>query len=406
MDPEYKRKLASLGLQFGIKSIDPNLKHKKTKKVEELEGIEGQNSLGNFFYKEQDFKNSYVHGAIDFTDYNQQLSIITDQGNLLKINIEECFFLDTETTGLSVSGGTFAFMIGIGYFRQGIFYLRQYFLKETTQEDAMLLDLLNLSSLFTTVVTYNGISFDLPIIKSRLRYHRIPHKLQEINHIDLLKYARMFFRFQFNNRSLKNIESKVLYFERAEEEIPGYLAPVIYQEYLVNKEINDIEGVFYHNAMDIVSLAALLVVINQISTQNEELLKKYETLNFSLAKQFERNKIFEKALETYLTSAKQSNLPESIRLKCLLAIAQIYKKQNQIELAVQYWEKASQHQNYEAYIELSKIYEHKLKNYSLAIEYCEKALLILESDIDSISNRVMIEACNHRLRRIISKAKK
>ena len=100
MDPEYKRKLASLGLQFGIKSIDPNLKRKKTKKVEELEGIEGQNSLGNFFYKEQDFKNSYVHGAIDFTDYNQQLSIITDQGNLLKINIEECFFLDTETTGL------------------------------------------------------------------------------------------------------------------------------------------------------------------------------------------------------------------------------------------------------------------------------------------------------------------
>jgi len=162
--------------------------------------------------------------------------------------------------------------------------------------------------------------------------------------------------------------------------------------------------VFYHNAMDIISLAAFISIVNQISSQNKDYFDRYETLNFSIAKQYEKEKIFEKALETYEITAQQTNLSDDIKINCYLSLARIYKKQNQIDLAISNWYQASKYDNVEAHIELAKVYEHNLKNYTFAIEYCQKALSILENEIESISNRKLIEACKHRLKRLLVKA--
>lgn len=405
MDPQYKKKLESLGFHFGIQSrIDASINRPESRTIEDLPGIKRENSLGEFFYQEMSYLQDYNHGIVTFQGLTEKTTPINLPDKKTSTNIKDCVFLDTETTGLAQSGGTFAFMIGVGYFKETQFHLRQYFLIEPSQEDAMLLDLLNLIEPFSTIVSYNGISFDVPIIKSRLRYHRLPSDIHKKDHIDLLKYARMLFRFQFNDRSLKNMEFNVLKFFRSEEEIPGYLAPVIYKEYLENKKIEKIEGVFYHNAMDVISLAAFISIVNEISSQNNVYYDKYETLNFSIAKQYEKNKVFEKALETYEISAKQTNLSDDIKINCFLSLARIYKKQNQIDLAICNWYKATKHNNLEAHIELAKVYEHNLKNYTLAIEFCQKALSILENEIESISNKRLIEACKHRLNRLLVKA--
>jgi uncharacterized protein YprB with RNaseH-like and TPR domain len=405
MDPQYKKKLESLGFHFGIQSrIESPMNRAECRTIEDLPGVKSENSLGEFFYQELSYPEDYNHGIVTFQDLTQKTSRVNLPDNHTKINLRDCIFLDTETTGLAQSGGTFAFMIGVGFFNEAQFHLRQYFLVEPSQEDAMLLDLLNLLEQFSTIVSYNGISFDVPIIKSRIRYHRLPSDIHRKDHIDLLKYARMLFRFQFNDRSLKNMEFNVLKFYRSEEEIPGYLAPVIYKEYLENKEIEKIEGVFYHNAMDIISLAAFISIVNEISSQNKEYYDKYETLNFSIAKQYEKNKIFEKALETYEITAKQTNLSDNIKINCYLSLARIYKKQNQVDLAINNWYKAAKYNNLEAHIELAKVYEHNLRNYTLAIEFCQKALSILENEIESITNKRLIEACKHRLNRLLVKA--
>ncbi len=405
MDPQYKKKLESLGFHFGIQSrIEASMTRSDSRTIEDLPGIKRENSLGEFFYQEMSYPEDYNHGIVTFQGLSEKTSCVNLPDNKTRTNIKDCVFLDTETTGLAQSGGTFAFMIGVGYFHETQFYLRQYFLIEPSQEDAMLLDLINFLDPFSTIVSYNGISFDVPIIKSRLRYHRLPSDIHKKDHIDLLKYARMLFRFQFNDRSLKNMEFNVLKFYRSEEEIPGYLAPVIYKEYLENKIIEKIEGVFYHNAMDIISLAAFISIVNQISSQNKDYFDRYETLNFSIAKQYEKEKIFEKALETYEITAQQTNLSDDIKINCYLSLARIYKKQNQIDLAISNWYQASKYDNVEAHIELAKVYEHNLKNYTLAIEYCQKALSILENEIESISNRKLIEACKHRLKRLLVKA--
>lgn len=403
MDPEYKKKLTSLGLHFGINLDELKQTQKSTQSSEKLEGTSSQNSLGEFFYRDQLFSKDYKHGDFDLFEINDELVIIDGSSSDRSFHIKDCVFIDTETTGLAISGGTFAFMIGVGFYDQDQFKLRQYFLKEQVQEDAMLLDLLNFMEPFSTIVSYNGVSFDLPIIKSRYRYHRIPAKIEKKDHIDLLKFARMYFRFQFDDRSLKSIESKVLNFQRSEEEIPGYLAPVIYQDYLKKNEIDQINGVFYHNAMDIVSLGALIGVINQISLFNESFHEKYETVNFSIAKQYEKNKIFEKALNSYKSTADQSNLPDPIRKHCLLSIAKIYKKQGQFDLAINYWKNELLLENFEANIELAKMYEHKFKNINTALKFCNKALFILENDIESIKNKKLIDECIHRIKRLEQK---
>ena len=404
MDRNYKNKLQSLGVYFGSKE-KLEFKSVHTETISELEGITQTNSLGELFYKERLYEIYHQHGDISFKNLFQESYLINLPDREQKYPLDKCLFIDTETTGLSYSGGTFAFMIGAGYFQNNEFIVRQYFLRNPMEEEAMLLDFENLVSNFDTLVSYNGISFDVPIIKTRFRYHRLPTTLTNKSHIDLLKYARMLFRYQFEDRSLKSIETNVLKFTRAEEEIPGFLAPIIYQEYLQTKDLSGIYGVFYHNEMDVVSLVALISIINKISLEYEDYFEDYETINFSLAKQFEKNKDYQKAIESYTKAIEKNNLPEKILVKSFLGIANLFKKNRQFEEAIPYWHKAAELNSIEALIELSKINEHQLKSYDIAINCCKQALMILNNKVDSIYKSTQIHKLDHRLSRLESKVK-
>jgi len=403
MENEYKKKLLSLGVYFGNKEI--NLKPQNKKQAGEIEGIVATNSLGELFYTEQIFQKNYLHGSIIFDYSFESDSMISLPDTKESFNLYECIFLDTETTGLSISGGTFPFMVGIGFFNKQNFILRQYFLRDPIEEEAMLLDLDNYLANYSSVVTYNGISFDIPILRSRYKYHRIPNTLNKKYHIDLLKYTRMLFRYQFENRSLKSIEAKVLQFHRSEDEIPGYMAPILYQEYLKSKDFGKVLGIFYHNAMDIVSLAALIKIVNQIALAQEDHFLQYETLNYSIGRQFEKNKDLEKAITIYLKALEQNNLPPHIKSSCLLSLGTLYKRMNKINEAVDIWKQAVEYHSIDACIELAKIFEHRYKEYEYAINCCKDALLILDNDVNSIYKNLQVQKIHHRLNRLKTKVK-
>lgn len=404
MDPENLKKLQSLGVYFGPKQL---IECKTKSKPEEnfLSGITKTNSMGDFFFTEHKFSSSYKHGSIPFEIFfRSQVTYSTPESENL-FNLRKCIFLDTETTGLSTSGGTFAFMVGVGWFEDDHFLLRQYFLRQPDQEEAMLLDLENLFSNHENIVSYNGISFDIPILKFRYKYYRLPTTITHKKQIDLLKYARMLFRYQFDDRSLKNIESKILKFQRTEREIPGYLAPIIYQDYLKTGETQEISGVFYHNEMDIVSLAALLKIINEVSEENEQHFSTYATLHFSLARQFDKNRNYLKAIDYYLKALEQPRLPKSIRGTTLLSLANIYKKLNLIDKAMVVWQEAAENGCIDALIEMSKILEHKQKNYVLALECCKKALLMLDNDVNFMKRALLKDRIEYRMKRLKVKGK-
>jgi hypothetical protein len=183
------------------------------------------------------------------------------------------------------------------------------------------------------------------------------------------------------------------------------MAPILYQEYLKTNDFGKVLGIFYHNAMDIVSLAALVKIVNQIAQAREDHFLRYETLNYSIGRQFEKNKDLEKAITIYLKALEQNNLSPNIRLSCLLSLGTLYKKTNRVNEAVDIWKQAAENKSIEAFIELAKIFEHRFKDFGKAINCCKDALFILDNDVNSIYKNLQLQKIHHRLKRLQTKVK-
>jgi len=164
-------------------------------------------------------------------------------------------YLDTETTGLAGGTGTYAFMVGAGYFDGDDFEVRQYFMRDLDEEPALLAALDGLLGGFEGVVTYNGTGFDLPLLETRFVLGRRRWRGEGF-HLDLLPAARRLWRDGLADCRLGTVESHVLGFARADD-LPGFMIPGAYFDYLRRKRPGDIPRVFEHNRHDILSLAAL-----------------------------------------------------------------------------------------------------------------------------------------------------
>ncbi len=164
-------------------------------------------------------------------------------------------YLDTETTGLAGGTGTYAFLVGAGFFDGDAFEVRQYFMRDLDEEPALLAALEALFLSFDGFVTYNGAGFDLPLLETRfvLARRRWPG---DRFHLDLLGPARRLWRERLVDCRLGTLEQHVLRFTR-DHDLPGALIPSVYFEYLRRKRPGELPRVFEHNRHDILSLAAL-----------------------------------------------------------------------------------------------------------------------------------------------------
>ena len=164
-------------------------------------------------------------------------------------------YLDTETTGLSGGTGTYAFLVGVGFFDGETFEIRQYFMRDLDEEPALLAALDPLLQGMDGIVTYNGTGFDLPLLETRfvLARRRWP---EAAFHLDLLQAARRLWSGRLTDCRLGTVEQHALGFARAAD-LPGALIPSVYFEYLRRKAPGELPRVFEHNRHDILSLAAL-----------------------------------------------------------------------------------------------------------------------------------------------------
>jgi uncharacterized protein YprB with RNaseH-like and TPR domain len=164
-------------------------------------------------------------------------------------------YLDTETTGLAGGTGTYAFLVGAGFFDGDEFEVRQYFMRDLDEEPALLAALEGCFKQFEGFVTYNGTGFDLPLLETRFVLGRTRWP-GEFFHVDLLPQARRLWGGRLLDCRLGTVEQHVLGFAR-EEDVPGALIPSIYFDYLRRKLPGTLPRVFDHNRHDILSLAAL-----------------------------------------------------------------------------------------------------------------------------------------------------
>jgi hypothetical protein len=176
-------------------------------------------------------------------------------------------FLDTETTGL---GGAYAFLIGIGSIDSGGFRLRQFFLRDESEEASALARVAEHLSRFDVVITYNGKAYDQPLLENRFRAVRIScGPFRRLRHLDLLFGARRLWKLRLSSCRLVDLEYRILGVER-EGDLPGAMIPYYYFDFLRTRQAVRLVPIFHHNAMDILSLACLTAVVSAAFRSPEE----------------------------------------------------------------------------------------------------------------------------------------
>jgi hypothetical protein len=167
-----------------------------------------------------------------------------------------CF--DTETTGLAGGTGTRAFLIGSARWRGDGLHIRQWLMTALAAESALLRAFAGSLDPTAALVSYNGRSYDAPLLAARYRLARLPDPLPGRMHIDLLHPARRRWRGRWENCRLATIERRVLGVVR-EDDLPGSEAPAAWLRHLRGGDARDLRRVVDHNRQDLVSLAGLLV---------------------------------------------------------------------------------------------------------------------------------------------------
>ena len=175
----------------------------------------------------------------------------------LRVARERLVCFDTETTGLAGGVGTKAFMIGVAQWRDRELHVRQYYLTALAGEAAMLRLFTRLLPPDAIFVSYNGRSYDAPLLKGRYRMHRQPHPFDQRGHVDLLYPVRRAYRGVWENCRLQTIERHLLGIVR-HDDLPGSEAPSAWLSYLRGESSVNLARVVEHNRQDLRTLAALL----------------------------------------------------------------------------------------------------------------------------------------------------
>ncbi|MCE5207049.1 MAG: ribonuclease H-like domain-containing protein [Chloroflexi bacterium] len=369
---DLRERIKALGLHMGAKELKPKSVVQKYKIEDVIKTREENTPLGSALVYEELYPREYQHGDALLTSLNNY-QFIANWANIEsngKTDPQKLLFLDTETSGLSSAAGTFAFLIGLGFLKDDGFHILQIIMPSPHQEPALLAVFGRLAVDYETIVTFNGKSFDIPLLEHRHILYRIPTPFDRLQHIDLLHLARKLWRNRLSSRRLSDLEQSILHFRRAKEEVPGWLVPEIYKDYLHTGDARPLSGVFYHNAVDVLSLAGIFTHIANIL--NQPFTHEMDERDLAaVGNIFEDMGSFESAKMIY-QKCMHVELPVEIYYRTLRRLAGIYKKELQWDQAVSVWQRLAEN-DIGSCIELAKYYEHVTRSYPEAINYTRKA---------------------------------
>ncbi len=403
-------KLKSLGVKIGTSDLlRPQPKPKTGVPIEEV--VDGRyiaTRQGDTFVYENHYPLDYHHGIVLLCP-PAPLHTLAQWANdmrLADLPLEAFAFLDTETSGLAGGTGTYAFMVGAGRFEAGTFHLAQFFMRDPSEEPALLEALADFLAPAQALVTYNGKAFDAPLLVTRYSLHSIPIPFKDYSHIDLLPLARRLWRDRLPSRSLKYIEENVLGAPRTSQEVPGYEIPYLYFDYLRSGDATPLKGVFYHNAMDVVALAAMLNHTSHMLADPLHESIEHGLDRIALAKLFEDLGKWDEAARLYERGLEQQ-LPEADFWLAVQRLSRLQKRRGDLESAVRLWEKAAADGHIYAHVELAKCCEHRLRDNASALEWTRRAMArVGELDIPRYEYNHWMEELEHRRKRLEDKAKK
>lgn len=284
---------------------------------------------------------------------------------------QDLLFLDTETTGLSRGAGTLAFLIGYGQIQGNDLVITQMLMRDYHQEIQLLMDLLKRLQASQCLMTYNGTSFDVPLLQGRLVMNRLQADLTRLPHLDLLHAARRIFRLRLGRCPLTRLEEVLFGFVR-EDDLPGSEVPARYFEYLKQQDDALLQDVLAHNQQDIHTLALLFLHLTAVYARPHEITHQQDL--FSLGRVYECQGQKERAITCYRACSEKT-----VREFARLRMAEILRKQRRDEEALREYEslRESRSVNPQVYISLAKIYEHRFRDPARALEIANQGMLYL-----------------------------
>jgi uncharacterized protein YprB with RNaseH-like and TPR domain len=171
-------------------------------------------------------------------------------------DVQRWLFLDTETTGLMGGTGTYPFLVGLAWCEGGGLEVEQLFMREYSEERSLLAALAERLAERPVLVTFNGKSFDWPLLETRYRMTRIFPPPAPRAHLDFLHPARNLWRLRLGSVRLSQLERHVLGWDRGDD-LVSELIPRIYLDFVRHGHAEPLVPVFHHNQMDLRGLAGL-----------------------------------------------------------------------------------------------------------------------------------------------------
>lgn len=322
---------------------------------------------------------SRLGDLLEFDGDGQLTAQVARHEALTEAPLATLSYLDTETTGLVGGAGTLIFLVGLGRFLEDSFVLHQYLLREPGEEESMLHALRQDIEASGGFVTFNGRSFDVPLLEMRYVIGlRQRWRLTGWPHLDLLHPARRLWRRELPDCRLSTLEREVLQIQRAEQDVPGEEIPGLYLDYLRTGDAGQLSRVVYHNEVDILSLVGLAreVIARH---QDPDLVRLSGAEALAVGRWHEGAGRQGSALAAY-EAASARRVETGVRREAMARLGVQLKRQERYQEAVELWLEMCElaPDDPEPRIELAKHYEWRAKEPEKALTWAEQALVSLE----------------------------
>ncbi len=352
--------------------------------VEEwLSGEEVETPFGKHFETERLWERHRRHGSVDIstlTELPEDLLDAVSGGAVPRCSPLRWAFLDTETTGLAGGTGTCAFLVGVGRITPEGFRVRQFFMRDYGEEPSLLNALAGHLAQFDVLVTYNGKTYDQPLLETRYRMARARPPFERMEHVDLLHGARRLWKLRLESCRLVDLENQILGVER-EGDLPGEMIPYVYFEYLRTREPMRLVPIFHHNAIDILTLACFTAIVPWAFRSPEEAPLAHGADIVGLARWLRRAGDEERAARLF-RRAVELGLPDDLLFRTLWDLAGLEKRLGRQDAALAVMADLAGSPNafrVPALEALARHYEHRERNYAMALEFTHTALTLEDS---------------------------
>ena len=268
------------------------------------------------------------------------------------------FYLDTETTGLSGGSGTVAFLIGCAVVAQDAIEVTQFLITRFGAEPDMLSAFADTLKAGDCLVSYNGKSYDVPLLSTRYRMHSMGQPFAAFAHLDLLHPVRRLFARRWHDCRLSSAERELLGFGRVDD-LPGSEAPAAWFGYVRSAISAPLIRTVQHNRQDLVSLAVVHSVLGEAVTRPQAFGVDLYALGRWLADHSEHQ-------ARHMLQANQHALCEDgLRL-----LANLWRRTGDWPQALRIWEALAATGCTESLQRLAKYHEHVSKDLDAAMRCC------------------------------------